>query len=94
MPYYRILALPEGEKRDAEGRALGDDWPIADLGEDDDGTHYWITTDQVQVSETPALGDIAEQAAVMVAALNADVEAHGRERMSGIRITVGDGGRR
>ena len=30
---------------------LGDNWPIASLGQDIDGIDYWVTTDHVHASE-------------------------------------------
>lgn len=81
MAWYRVLAVRNGEK-DAEGRGVGDDWLIADLGEDEDGTHYYVTTDRVPTSEYGFLMDIDEQAAVMAAALNAEEQ----KRREGNRV--------
>ena len=73
---YRILMLPPGEKDgvDAEGRSLGDDWPIADFGvaELPDGTQrqIWITTDRVRLSEVDR--NALDEARVCLAALNGD----------------------
>ncbi len=47
----RVLAIPAGQKKDALGRGVGDDWLLADFGEADDGTHYYLTTDHVHCSE-------------------------------------------
>lgn len=49
---YRVLAIPHGKEADADGRTLGDDWLRADLGCDDDGTHYYVTTDRVHASDS------------------------------------------
>ena len=47
----RVLAIPAGQKKDAIGRGIGDDWLLADLGEASNGTHYYLTTDHVHCSE-------------------------------------------
>ena len=52
--YARVLAIPEGAERDADGRGIGDDWLLADLGVDEsDGklVHFYVTTDRIHASE-------------------------------------------
>ena len=91
MSWYRVLAIKEGETKDAEGRELHDDWLVADLGCDDDGTMIYVTTDRVHASEFGFLLDIDEQAAVMVAALNAEERKRREEqRVPPLSVWVGD----
>lgn len=86
--FYRILAIPEGEEKDAEGRGLGDDWLVADLGvhEDENGvftTHYYVTTDRVHASEfdPEVMGcDPPSLAADIVAILNAKLSPAARRK--------------
>ncbi|HJV97443.1 MAG TPA: hypothetical protein VJ608_15475 [Albitalea sp.] len=71
--YVRVLALPKGAAADAEGRKLGADWVLADLGEDTAGTHYYVTTDRVRASELHQLPSLTlpELAQGIAADLNA-----------------------
>lgn len=47
----RVLRIKNGETRDEEGRRYGDDWVLADFGEDFDGDHYYLTTNRLHASE-------------------------------------------
>jgi len=50
MGLVRLLRLAKGEEKDAAGRGLGDDWHLADLGADEDGARYYLTTDSGRAS--------------------------------------------
>lgn len=47
----RMLKIRDGEKKDAEGREVGDDWLLATLGATHDGYHIYLTTDCIRASE-------------------------------------------
>lgn len=51
----RVLVIPEKKKKDDDGRGVGDDWLLADLGVDPDGNHIYVTTDRVHASELAGL---------------------------------------
>ena len=51
----RVLAIPRGEEKDADGRGIGDDWLLADLGVDHEDNHIYVTTDRVRASELAGL---------------------------------------
>lgn len=50
-PIVRVLALPKGKAEDTEGRSIGDDWLVATLGCDEEGTDFYLTTDHIRASE-------------------------------------------
>lgn len=47
----KAIGIPAGEKKNAKGEEVGDDWLLATFGCDDDGTEWYLTTDQVHASE-------------------------------------------
>lgn len=52
----RLLKIPTSGDSDSEGRRLGEDWVLIDLGVDIENTteyQYYITTDGVHASELP-----------------------------------------
>jgi hypothetical protein len=51
MRRVRILRIPEGASKDAEGRGVGDDWLLAQFGRGDDGALYYLTTDGMHASD-------------------------------------------
>tara|TARA_R110000868_G_scaffold279747_1_gene539802 strand:- start:571 stop:840 length:270 start_codon:yes stop_codon:yes gene_type:complete len=73
MARVRLLSIPHGQDKDAEGIGHGDDWPLCDLGESGNGVHHWLTTDSARcsdVADDAVLNDPAELGAFMVDRLN------------------------
>lgn len=69
---YRVLLIPTGQKVDADGRELGDDWLLATLGCAEDGDKEYdcyVTTNRVRASESYGVLDALETAMVLVKAL-------------------------
>ena len=54
----------------------GNNWMIADFGEDDDGNHYILTTNQVHASELHKLGTVKEQVELTCLLLNEYYKSH------------------
>lgn len=50
MAQVRLLVIPHGQDKDAEGKGHGSDWPLADLGHTDTA-HVTLTTDHAHASE-------------------------------------------
>lgn len=74
MGLVRLLSIPKGADKDAEGRGFGDDWQLLDLGQSEDGTRHYLTTDCVRASEfacIPGFHDPAEMGAWLVEQINA-----------------------
>lgn len=65
----RLLSIPRGATCDADGRELGDDWLLADLGVDLDLTAHYLTTDHVPGSEIPPVLDDARRFGEMLVEL-------------------------
>ena len=55
---------------------FGNNWMIADFGEDDDGNHYILTTNQVHASELHKLGTVKEQVELVCLLLNEYYKSH------------------
>lgn len=68
---YRVLIIPHGEKKDAEGRELGDDWLLASMGyfeDGDKGFDAYVTTNRVRASDYD-VPDAGETAFILAEAL-------------------------
>lgn len=55
---------------------IGDNWPIADFGVDEDGTHYILTTNHIHASELYKLGMVKEQVELVCLLLNEYYKSH------------------
>lgn len=68
----RVLAIPQGQDKDAEGRQLGDDWMLATLGYSEElRANIYLTTDRLRADEEPAwLADPGAMARAIAAAIN------------------------
>lgn len=76
MNVVRVLAIKAGETKDADGREVGDDWQLADLGADQDDTHYYVTADGLRASDLADMADVLDpepMARFIVDAINARV---------------------
>lgn len=51
MAQVRLLVIPPGADRDAEGVQPGHNWDLLDLGEAGDGSRVWLTTDHAHASD-------------------------------------------
>lgn len=72
MAHVRLLVIPNGQKEDAEGKGIGDNWEIAHLG-DTATASVWLTTDHAHASDLcddDVLNDPEVLGRFMVAALN------------------------
>lgn len=82
----RVLAIPAGETKDADGRALGDDWHIAAFGQAPDGMHVTVTTDCLRASDMcdiEGLGPL-ELATFLVERFNAEYEKRNQMALPGV----------
>lgn len=69
---YRVLLIPTGQKCDAEGKEIGDDWLLASLGHYEDGDvsgEAYVTTRNVRASDHDP-PDAKETAFLLAAALS------------------------
>lgn len=76
---YRVLLIPAGQKVDADGRELGDDWLLATLGcaeEGDKSYDCYVTTNRVRASESGSVPDALETAFILAKALSEQCEVH------------------
>lgn len=79
MPLVRVFKQSKIDHSiaDEEGRSYGEDWPIVQLGEDDE-YNYWLTTDRMPVTEVPIkLIEPSERAAFIARRINEWWEALG-----------------
>jgi hypothetical protein len=53
-PVVRLLKIPKGQKKDAEGFGIVDNWLLATLGCDDEEAEIYVTTNYIRASELHA----------------------------------------